>query len=160
MKSRLLLMICCFFTVIACDANRGVSQPEDVKLKVSKNSAQTGATIDYDKFKFSDRERFEDLMDARIDNVERGLKTLKKDSKLGVIDGSGISSTSTPPPDVVQRRMREITKVEHQKDLVEDQLDLIDDVKADQWERFRDGFRDDLVQLEKSYEDLYISQAK
>jgi hypothetical protein len=153
MKSALLLASLLVISLAGCNSNRDHHQ-----VTVKSDSVQTGATIDIDRFGYDRKDDFQKLISARLEAVENGLKTLKTNSNLGTVDGSGTYSASQPDQSQISMRKNQIEKVQKQYESIDRKVGGIDDAKQADWDRVKEGFRNDLVQLESSYQSLMTSR--
>lgn len=125
----------------------------DATESATKSNVQLGTNVDVAQYSYEKKDEFKNFMEARIEAVDRAIDRYKDGQSIGVVDGSG-TTASKPAAGQREKASLAVRQVEERKDKLEDRLDDVDDVKQTNWDQFKNQFRNDLVNLERSYQDL------
>jgi hypothetical protein len=124
-------------TILPKDTNGEVGSTVASTIRPSNMNSAASSQIDVSKYSYNDKAAFKQLMQARMQAVETGLKELKVEPRK-----NQVSPRISP---------ESLSALEGRASEVAAELKKVDTVQKNGWDQFKTSFRDDLVGLERSY---------
>lgn len=107
--------------------------------------------IDVEQYEYSERNEFESFMTARLDAIDQAIDGMKAHKEPAAQEKSEASVNQAA------NLQGQISELDQKQTKVKERLAEIDDVPQAEWNQFKRSFRNDLVALEKDYQDLLVA---